>query len=69
MKNLLILLTILSIGASSLCETCIKATELLQNGLIKITPTFVAEDAVKSVCERQCICLLNKINQQNYARK
>jgi hypothetical protein len=34
-----------------------------------ITPTFVAEDAVRSVCERQCKQMLNKISQPNYAKK
>lgn len=54
MKLLIILLATLAIGTPNLCEICIRTTELLQNSLIKITPTFVAEDVVQSVCERQC---------------
>jgi hypothetical protein len=54
MKLLIIILAIISIGNSSICEFCIRTTEVVQNSLIKITPTFVAEDVVQSVCERQC---------------
>lgn len=53
--KLFIIVALLAISnASSLCNTCIRLTEMVQSGLILITPTFVAKDVVKSVCEKQC---------------
>lgn len=54
MKTIVVFLLTVSIASASLCEACIKTSEILQNSLITITPTFVAEDVVRSVCERQC---------------
>lgn len=42
MKLLIIILAITTIGTASLCEMCIKTSEIIQKSLIKITPTFVA---------------------------
>jgi hypothetical protein len=70
MKILVLITTLLVISnASSLCNTCIRLTEMVQSGLILITPTFVAKDVVKSVCEKQCIFKPIQINPKNFVKK
>ncbi len=55
MKTIIILLFLaVTLGNSSVCEICIRTTEVVQNSLTAVTPTFIAEDVVRSVCERQC---------------
>lgn len=54
-KLIILVLVLLTVTqTSSLCNTCIKLTEMAQNGLIFMAPNFVAKDLVKSVCEKQC---------------
>jgi len=59
MIKIIAIVLLLVIGqTSTLCNVCIRTTELLQGGIIALTPTFVAEDIVKSVCEKQCTLLM-----------